>query len=78
MTDIQSILMYYRVYFLHVYLHVYFLCNLHAILHIMEETLFQETQDLTSRPAAFHTKTTKKYKEITQESSQPNKMGKHA
>ena len=72
--DIQSILMYYCVYFLH----VYFLCNLHAILHIMEETLFQETQDLTSRPAAFHTNTTKKYKEITQESSQPNKMGKHA
>ena len=44
----------------------------------MEETLFQETQDLTSRAAAFHTKKkTKKYKEIMQESSQPNKMGKH-
>ena len=78
MTDIQSILMYYCVYFLQAYLHVYFLRNLHAILHIMEETLFQETQDLTSRPAAFYTNTTKKYKEITQESSQPNKMGKHA
>lgn len=45
----------------------------------MEETLFQETQDLTSRPAALHTKKkNKKYNEITQESSQPNKMGKHA
>ena len=62
MMDIQSILMYYCVYFLQAYLHVYFLRNLHAILHIMEETLFQENQDLTSRPAAFHTNTTKNIK----------------